>query len=252
MQITPEGGASRCDQGAIGCSFDVGGVAVNEVMRRLARDQWVRLHGTPRVTVLVGSHARRVYLEWLELGRLAGRLYEGADLDQDVRSACAQVTETPSDLVAIATTRAQLDQWRRGRTDRLAAMVNEGLIELAPPTPPAPSLDARSAAEAALYEALQATPATTGRFVLNESLSVRFGPVACEVDLLARNDGIAIEIDGYRHFGDFDCYRDRRKDLLLQTQGLVVIRVLAEDAVSDPRPTILQVCEALAYRQRTR
>ncbi len=228
---------------------------MNEVMRRLARHQWVRLHGTPRVTVLVGPDARRVYLAWVELGHLMGPLYEGADLDHDVRTACAQAIEAPNDLVAIATTRAHLDHWRTGRTDRLAAMVDEGLIELPTDTAitPAQHLDARSAAEVALYEALQATPATADRFVLNESLSVRFGSVACEVDLLSRRDGIAIEIDGYRHFGDFECYRrDRRKDLLLQTQGLIVIRVLAEDAMSDPRPTIQQVCEALAYRQRTR
>jgi very-short-patch-repair endonuclease len=59
------------------------------------------------------------------------------------------------------------------------------------------------------------------------------------------------EIDGYYHFGDLDAYRrDRRKDLLLQTQGFVVIRVLAEDVMRDARPAVNAVCQALAYRSK--
>jgi very-short-patch-repair endonuclease len=78
---------------------------------------------------------------------------------------------------------------------------------------------------------------------------VRFGGTAAEVDLIACADGIAIEIDGYHHFTDAESYRrDRRKDLLLQTQGLIVIRVLAEDVVKDARGAIDLVCQALAYR----
>jgi very-short-patch-repair endonuclease len=111
------------------------------------------------------------------------------------------------------------------------------------------AFDARSLAEATLFEALEATPATAGRFKLNESLSVRFGPVAAEVDLLSRGDRIAIEIDGIHHFADPDCYRrDRRKDLLLQSQGLLVVRLLAEDVVRDVRAAVATVNQALAYR----
>jgi hypothetical protein len=117
--------------------------------------------------------------------------------------------------------------------------------------PPAP--DARSAAEATLHEALEATPATAGRFELNESLSVRFGPRAAEIDLLSRGDRIAVEIDGVHHFADPDCYRrDRRKDLLLQTQGFVVVRLLAEDVMRDVRTSVNAVCQALAYRSEER
>lgn len=244
------------------------GVEVNEVLRRLARDQWVRLHGTPRVSVLVGADARDVFTAWLSLGGLEGRLLEG-DLDRAIRDACSQASERPREIVAVATTKPAFDAWRAGRTDRLAAMVDEGFIEIPDEMKvlrdrrvssrsavrPAGasssiSLDARSAAEAALYQALEATPATAGRFELNGYLSVRFGSVACEVDLLSRQDGIAIEIDGIHHFADPSCYRrDRRKDLLLQTQGLIVVRVLAEDALADPREAILGVCQALAYRR---
>lgn len=234
-----------------------GGLVVNEVMRRLARDQWVRLHGTPRVTVVVGADVRAVYLAWLALGNTDAKLHEGDDLDRSIREACAHASAHPTDTVAVCTTRPDLIAWRAGRTDRLAAMVDEGLVEIEDSSSTTPRvtdvpLDARSAAEAAMFEALEATPATTGRFKLNEYLSVRFGPVACEVDLLSREDGIAIEIDGIHHFADPSCYRrDRRKDLLLQTQGLLVVRVLAEDVLTDPRDAITAVCQALAYRRGT-
>jgi hypothetical protein len=258
----------------------------DEILRRFARDQWVRVHGTPRVTVLVGAdHARRMWQQWLEVGDLRGELYEGS-LDAAARDATARATAEPRTPVAILAEPGALAAWRRGRNDRLAAMIEEGILEIteraavaqpapaaavaptpepaasAPATAPAPVrtpaspaasspalFDARSAAEVAMFEALQATPATAGRFELNGYLSVHFGGGAAEVDLLARRDRIAIEIDGYHHFTDLDGYRrDRKKDLLLQLQGLIVIRLHAQDVVGDPRAAVTTVCQALAYR----
>lgn len=240
----------------------------SSLLRRLARDQWVRLHGTPRITVLAGSaQARVLWQRWLEVSATSGRLFDGA-LDGAVRDASALAVSSPITPVAVLTTRAAFARWRTGRSDRLAAMADEGLLVIdevldqvidKPPgapanalrtsAPPELELDARSAAEAALFEALQATPATTGRFELNGYLAVRFGPNAAEIDLLSRGDQIAIEIDGYHHFGDLECYRrDRRKDVMMQTQGLFVIRVLAEDVLRDPRDAVNVVCQALAAR----
>jgi len=155
---------------------------------------------------------------------------------------------------------ANLNAWRRGRSDRIAALVDEGRVTIAdaPRTaatdgaPATPSLfDARSAAEAALFEALEATPATAGKFELNGNLSVRFGSRAAEIDLLARGARIAIEIDGIHHFDDPECYRrDRRKDRLMQMQGLFVIRLLADDVLRDARSSVNVVCEVLAHQQR--
>jgi hypothetical protein len=153
--------------------------------------------------------------------------------------------------VAVVVDGVELAAWRDGRSDRLGAMVDEGLVP-DEDGPPADMLDARSAAEAALFAALEATPATVGRFELNGYLSVRFGSRAAEVDLLllSRRDRIAVEIDGVHHFADPDCYRrDRRKDLLLQTQGLLVVRLLAEDVLRDVRGAVTVVCQALAYRR---
>jgi Protein of unknown function (DUF559) len=239
----------------------------DEILRRFARDQWVRVHGTPRVTVLVGAgHARGMWRQWLEVGGLEGALYEGS-LDETARQAAARVAAEPLVPVAILAEPAALAAWRSGRSDRLAAMIDEGIVEIAErsersPHPHAAAaaagadaalFDARSAAEAAMFEALEATAATAGRFELNGYLSVCFGAGAAEVDLLSRRDGIAIEIDGYRHFQDLDAYRrDRKKDLLLQLQGLIVIRLHAQDVMRDPRPGLLAVSQALAYRMERR
>jgi very-short-patch-repair endonuclease len=208
------------------------------LLRRLARDHWVRLHGTPRVTVIVGSPV--LWQRWSELAGL------DTTLAGTFRDAIALAVAEPTRDVAVATTRKELERWRSTAPDRERAMVDEGLLVV---EAPAYNPDARSAAEAALFDALEATPATAGKFELNGRLSVRFGPDACEVDLLARTDGIAIEIDGVHHFGDLERYRrDRRKDVLLQSRGLFVIRLLAEDVMRDPRIGVAVVCQALAAK----
>lgn len=248
------------------------------ILRRFARDHWVRLAGTPRVTVLVGGdRARALWHEWLSSTALDGALLEGP-LATAMAAAVAQAAANPAGPIAVLCSPADLHAWRAGRHDRLAAMVDEGAIAIpddelpghpAPggpaaagsfPRPPSSSppvsspvprytAGARSAAEAALLEALEGTPATAGQFELNGRLAVRFGAGAIEVDLLARRDRIAIEVDGYHHF-DLDAYRrDRRKDLLLQTHGYVVIRVLADDVVQDAGPAVNAVCQALAFRR---
>ena len=252
------------------------------ILRRFARDQWVRLHGTPRITVLVGgARACEIWQRWLTVGALEGILVEG-EIETAVQEAAARATVSPATPIAIACSIAALQTWRAGRNDRLAAMVDEGAVEIPetlagaeePVTTGAINdtthgspdvgarstlatvrrrrshvVDARSAAEAALFEALESTPATAGRFELNEYLSVYFGRAAAEVDLLSREDRIAIEVDGYYHFNDLDAYRrDREKDLLLQLQGFVVIRVLAQDVMKDARPVVNAVSRVLAAR----
>ena len=90
---------------------------------------------------------------------------------------------------------------------------------------------ARSASEAFLYRRLQTLPETEGRFQLNPKLPIPFdGWGQMEVDLLYRKGRVAIEIDGPQHLSNVEAYRrDRRKDLLLQENGYIVLRFLAED-----------------------
>ncbi len=90
---------------------------------------------------------------------------------------------------------------------------------------------ARSATEAFLYRRLETLPETKGRFRLNGSLPIAFDAVgSLEVDLLCGDARVAVELDGAQHLADPVAYRrDRRKDQLLQQNGYLVLRFLAED-----------------------
>ncbi|MEO8075182.1 MAG: DEAD/DEAH box helicase family protein [Acidobacteriota bacterium] len=90
---------------------------------------------------------------------------------------------------------------------------------------------ARSATEAFLYRRLESLAETKGRFHLNVSLPIAFdGAGRLEVDLLCADARLAVELDGAQHLGDPAAYRrDRRKDQLLQENGYLVLRFLAED-----------------------
>jgi hypothetical protein len=107
---------------------------------------------------------------------------------------------------------------------------------------------ANSQQERFLFEFLEMLPETAGRFALNGDPGFRFGPHQAEVDLLAADLCLAIEIDGYYHFQDPHCYRrDRHKDWELQRRGYVVIRFLADDVISRLEDTRDRILEAVAY-----
>jgi very-short-patch-repair endonuclease len=111
---------------------------------------------------------------------------------------------------------------------------------------------AQSAAEAFLYRRLGTLPETIGKFRLNAELPIPFdGWGRMEVDLLNADGRVAVELDGAQHLSDPQAYRrDRRKDLLLQQNGYVVLRFLAEDVgthLDDVLDTILRI---VANRKR--
>jgi very-short-patch-repair endonuclease len=240
-----------------------------ESMRLLVRHQWVREHGTPRVTALAGPPAagRSLWLDWL---RLCGRAEQAGALmmqparaargwlDGAAQQAIALAERSPARPVAVAAGAALLAGWLRGRADRLGALIAEGMVELGEGRVRAGAARraqlperARSLAELTLFEALEATPSTAGRFALNQTIAVHFGDRAAEIDLLSRADRVAVEIDGPHHFDDLDCYRrDRRKDALLQAHGYAVIRFLADDVLAEPRAAVRAVCELCAARAR--
>ncbi|SDY23488.1 endonuclease domain-containing protein [Nitrosomonas sp. Nm33] len=93
--------------------------------------------------------------------------------------------------------------------------------------------NARSQAELFLFNVLELIPDTCGIFKLNTRMPFTFGNQAMEIDLYAPEERIAVEIDGYYHFQESKIWRrDRRKDLELQLQGILVLRFLAEDVVA--------------------
>ncbi len=112
---------------------------------------------------------------------------------------------------------------------------------------------ARSATEAFLYRRLETLPQTRGRFRLNTVLPIAFdGQGQLEVDLLCDdtpNTRIAVELDGDQHLADPAAYRrDRRKDLLLQENGYLVLRFLAQDVGKELDRVLDTILKALAHR----
>jgi hypothetical protein len=123
------------------------------------------------------------------------------------------------------------------------------------PAPPPRSREdddrARSAAERRLFEQLRAVPETAGLFTLNEIVAAAgFHAQKAEIDLCSTALRIAIEIDGYYHFGEPEAYRrDRRKDWALQQEGYVVLRFLADDVLEQMEAVLERIVSAVR-RQR--
>jgi superfamily II DNA or RNA helicase/very-short-patch-repair endonuclease len=113
---------------------------------------------------------------------------------------------------------------------------------------------ARSSTEAFLYRRLETLPETTGRFRLNAELPIPFdGWGRMEVDLLDADAHIAIELDGGQHLGNEEAYRrDRRKDVLLQENGYLVLRFLCEDVGKRLDAVLDTMIRALSHRYTPR
>jgi very-short-patch-repair endonuclease len=87
---------------------------------------------------------------------------------------------------------------------------------------------------------------------LNAELPIAFdGWGRMEVDLLCEELSIAIELDGGQHLDDAEAYRrDRRKDLLLQENGYLVLRFLAEDVGKRLDAVLDAILRAMAHGRR--
>jgi very-short-patch-repair endonuclease len=189
--------------------------------------------------------------------------------------------------LACALSEAQLVRWRQEADARQLHLIKEGLIRLEP-TPEDPELPrgvrrrrsgehqrptasddepggaipcleydadefARSRAERALFEHLQARPRTQGLFALNGMIPEPFGTRPLEVDLLSEPLRVALEIDGYHHFRDAAAYRrDRDKDVLLQRLGYTVVRVLASDVEAELEYVTDTIDRVVEHQQRRR
>ena len=109
---------------------------------------------------------------------------------------------------------------------------------------------ARSATEAFLYRRLETLPETAGRFRPNVELPIPFdGQGRMEVDLMDTDARVAVELDGAQHLADPEAYRrDRRKDFLLQENGYIVLRFLAEDVGTHLNELLDAILRTLANR----
>jgi superfamily II DNA or RNA helicase/very-short-patch-repair endonuclease len=150
--------------------------------------------------------------------------------------------------------------WKRDYSGSVRRLVRDGVdtplaslfVHAARAVPPdAQGADrARSATEAFLYRRLETLPLTRGRFRVNVALPIAFDALArLEVDLLCDDARVAVELDGNQHLADPIAYRrDRRKDQLLQENGYLVLRFLAEDVGKELDLVLDTILRALSRR----
>ena len=151
--------------------------------------------------------------------------------------------------------------WKRDYAASVRRLVRDGVdvplanlfVMAARPIPPEAegASRARSASEAFLYRRLETLPETRGRFQLNADLPIAFdGFGKMEIDLLCADARVAIEVDGAHHLADPVAYRrDRRKDQLLQENGYLVLRYLAEDLAKELDSVLDGILRSLTARQ---
>lgn len=140
-------------------------------------------------------------------------------------------------------------QLRHAHTEALKA--HEQLVAQQPAVERELEVRARSNAELLLFRLLQAHPLTRGLFALNVRTPFMFGSRPAELDLACMQLQIAVEVDGYYHFTDDEAYRrDRRKDLLLQMEGFVVVRHLASDVIANGDAVVRQIAQLTDHRRR--
>jgi very-short-patch-repair endonuclease len=86
---------------------------------------------------------------------------------------------------------------------------------------------------------------------VNVALPIAFdGFGTLEIDLLCAAARVAVELDGAQHLADPVAYRrDRRKDQLLQENGYLVLRFLAEDVGRDLDLVLDAILRALSHRR---
>jgi very-short-patch-repair endonuclease len=131
--------------------------------------------------------------------------------------------------------------WKRDYSGSVRRLVRDGVdtplaslfVHVARTVPPDAdgAHRARSSTEAFLFRRLETLAETKGRFSVNVTLPIPFDDMGnLEVDLLCADARVAVELDGAQHLADPVAYRrDRRKDQLLQEDGYLVLRFLAED-----------------------
>jgi superfamily II DNA or RNA helicase/very-short-patch-repair endonuclease len=155
-------------------------------------------------------------------------------------------------------------EWKRDYAATVRRLIRDGVdmplanlfVNVAKPSSPEVTglARARSASEAFLYRRLETLPETKGRFQLNIRVPIPFdGQSQMEIDFVNESLRIAIELDGSQHISDAEAYRrDRRKDRLLQQNGYLVLRFLAEDVGKDLGGVLESILQSLAGRERLR
>jgi superfamily II DNA or RNA helicase/very-short-patch-repair endonuclease len=150
--------------------------------------------------------------------------------------------------------------WKRDYAASVRRLVRDGVdvplatlfVHVAQLVPPGAegAERARSATERFLFQRLQTLPETRNRFRLNADLPIAFDSLGrLEVDLLCADARVAVELDGAQHLADPIAYRrDRRKDQVLQENGYLVLRFLAEDVGKELDIVLDSILRTISHR----
>lgn len=146
------------------------------------------------------------------------------------------------------------DAIRRLVAEGLSEDVAHAFVETARivrhPTPDEIQSDFRSAPERFLFEQLESMVDTMGLFRPNVELHFFHGNKPAEADLVAERMKIVVEVDGgHYHLSQQQYRRDRRKDVLYQRHGYLVLRFLAEDVVDDLETVLTTILEVVSLRR---
>ena len=108
----------------------------------------------------------------------------------------------------------------------------------------------RRRTEQRLHAALAEDPRTAGLFETDVPVPIHDRDRAIEVDLVARDALLAVELDDWYHSRDPQAYhRDRIKDVWLQRAGFFVMRFLVEDVEERLAQTVDEIALGLAGRR---
>ncbi len=171
-------------------------------------------------------------------------------LEQAIQTAYDLVCVLPRYAIAISAPDELINQVMRTHTGSPAVtLARQGKVQLA-----ARNLRlqdrSRSHSELTLREALANDPRTRGLFEPNAPIPVYDRSQGIEVDLVARDALLAVEIDDWYQFRDPQAYhRERIKDVWLQRAGFFVMRFLVEDVEERLPQTVDEIALGLAGRR---
>jgi hypothetical protein len=258
--------AARLDQQAIDTALDA---------QSAERASWIdRIAGRDRCHRVSGWLLSALREPWSQLSDLTTAPVQGADLlsmicklaapitvmfhhpsptapwvERAIRTASELVAFLPRQAIAVGAPGELVSEAVRADPDSSAlAMARQGTVPLASRAVRASEGSAR--AELTLHGALSHDPRTARLFEPNVAVPIHDHERAAQVDLVARDAMLAIEIDDWYRLRDPQAYRrDRIKDVWLQRAGFFVLRFLADDVEDRLAQTLDEIALALTGRR---
>lgn len=187
-----------------------------------------------------------------ELGAPMAVLLDAGAADSDAWFAAAVPTaarlagELPALAIGVTAPAARVASGR-DRPGGAFSLARMGEIQV-PPLAPATAV--RRDPAWLLHAALERDPRTAGAFVLDAMVPVNEREREVRVDLLARDERIAVDLDAWFHAPDAGAYRSARVvDAWLQRAGVFIHRFVVEDVESRLLQTVDEIARSLAARR---